>query len=427
MTTHIEDELCWDWSDDGSITKIISQMRFVVRNAARINNIRSVTLQGMRTTQRLGREFCSKNFDEEERAVLGSWLAKVRGEAPGELQLPDVIAAIVSHLSSATTLEIQTFDRATYDDGGKARSPEDPFLCTLGQLISSSNDSSLLNSLERVKLCVPVPDGDLEKEFGCCIYPESILPFFSLPSIKTLELHRVNEGGKPIKPISLLTAPTLKSLVLQRCQLAEDNIATIIRSSPTLEVLRLDIAIDANCAKGWLNMENLQTALAPLKESLKELSLSLTLWSSTAIDCGGPGPWGIRGSIGSLEDFTSLTHLAISLPVLLSWKTQGASDLIDVLPESLEVLTITNEMASWWKYQWDDLNREDDDAEVARWETMEWKIMEFLECRPPSLKELRIEIGEVAGPEEQRVKELKARLVDTGRPVGVNVIVEFKT
>ncbi|KAF4872602.1 hypothetical protein CGCSCA1_v008362 [Colletotrichum siamense] len=426
MTTHIEDEICWDWSNDGSIPKVISQMRFIVRNAARINNIRSVTLQGMRTTQRLGREFCSKNFDEEERAVLGSWLAKVGGEAPGELQLPDVIAAIVSHLSSAISLEIETFDRASHDDGGKARPAGDPFLCTLGQLISSSNESSLLNSLERVKLSVPVPGGDLEKEFGCCIYPESILPFFSLPSIKTLELHRVNDGGKPIKPISLLTAPTLKSLVLKRCQLTEDNIATIIRNSSTLEVLRLDIAIDADCAKGWLNMENLQTALTPLKESLKDLSLSLTLWSSTAIDCGGPGPWGIRGSIGSLEDFTSLTHLAISLPVLLGWKTQGASDLIDVLPESLEVLTITNEMASWGKYQWDDLNCEGGHAEAARWETLEWKIMEFLESRPPSLKELRLEIGEAAG-EEERGKELKARLVDTGRPVGVDVIVDFKS
>ncbi|KAI8165294.1 hypothetical protein K4K49_008654 [Colletotrichum sp. SAR 10_70] len=172
-------------------------------------------------------------------------------------------------------------------------------------------------------------------------------------------------------------------------------------------------------------MGNLQTALAPLKESLKELSLSLTLWSPTAIDCGGPGPWGIRGSIGSLEDFTSLTHLTISLPVLLGWKAQGAADLIDILPESLEVLTITNEMASWWKYEWDDLNCEGDHAEMARWETLEWKIMEFLECRPPTLRELRLEIGEVAG-EEERAKELKARLVDTGRPVGVNVTVEYK-
>lgn len=426
MTTHVEDELCWDWSDDGSIPKIISQMRFIVRNAARINNIRSVTLRGMRTTQRLGREFCSKNFDEEERTVLGSWLANVQDEAPGELELTDVIAAIVSHLSSAISLEIQTFDRASHDDGGKARPPGDPFLCTLGQLVSASNNSSVLNSIGKLQLSIPIPDGDVTKDFGCCIYPESILPFFSLPSIKTLELHRVDDGGKPIKPISFLTAPTLKSLVLKRCQLIEDNIATIIRNSPTLEVLRVDIAIDADCTKGWLNMENLQTALATLKESLKELSLSLTLWSSTAIGCGGPGPWGIRGSIGSLEDFTSLTRLTISLPVLLGWKTQGTADIIDVLPESLEVLTITNEMSFWWKYQWDDLNRENDDAEVARWETLEWKIMDFLESRPLSLKELRLEIGEVAG-EEERAKELKARLVDTGRPVGVNITVEFKT
>ncbi|KAF4819912.1 hypothetical protein CGCTS75_v011431 [Colletotrichum tropicale] len=425
MTTHNEDKICWDWSDDGSIPRIISQMRFIVRNAAQINNIRSVTLRGMRTTQRLGREFCSKNFDEEERAVLGSWLANLQHEATEELQLPDVIAAVLSRLSSATTLEIQIFDRASSDDGGKARPPGDPFLCTLGKLISSSNNS-VLNSLETLQLSIPIPDGDLTKDSGCCIYPESILPFFSLPSIKTLELHRVDDGGKPIKPISLLTAPTLKSLVLKRCQLIEDNIATIIRNSTTLEVLRVDIAIDADCAKGWLNMKNLQNALAPLKESLKELSLSLTLWSSTAIDCGGPGPWGIRGSIGSLEDFTSLTHLTISLPIILGWKTQGAADLIDILPETLEMLKITHEMSFWWKYQWADLNCEGGHAEAARWETLEWKIMEFLESRPPSLKELRLEIGEVAG-EEERAKELKARLVDTGRPVGVRVTVEFKT
>ncbi|KAH0443902.1 hypothetical protein CcaCcLH18_00728 [Colletotrichum camelliae] len=423
MTTQIEDDLCWDWSDEGSIPKVISQMRFIARNAARINNIRRVTLRGLRTTQRLGREFCTQNFNEEERAVLESWLAKVQREATGELQIPEVTSAIVSHISSATSLEIQTFDRTSHDDGDKAHPPGDPFLNTLGQLISSSDNNSVLNSLETLKLSVPIPGSDLAKEFGFYIYPESVLPFFRLPSIKTIELHRVDDGGKPV---SFPAAPTLNSLVLRRCQLAEDNIATIIQNSPNLEVLRADIAIDADYVKGWFNMGKLQTSLELLKGSLKELSLALTLWSSTDNDCGKAGPWGIRGSIGSLEDFTSLTHLTISLPILLGWKTQGASDLIDVLPESLEVLTITDEMSFWWKYQWDDLNREDDDAEVAKWETLERKIMEFLESRPASLKELRLEVDEIAG-EEERAKELKARLVDTGRPVGVSVTVEFKT
>ncbi|KAK2779601.1 hypothetical protein CKAH01_02949 [Colletotrichum kahawae] len=426
MTTQIEDELCWDWSDDGSIPKIIGQMRFIARNAAQINNIRRVTLRGLRTIQRLGREFCTQNFDEEERAVLGSWLTNVQGEAIGELQIPEVTSAIVSHILSATSLEIQTFDRTSHDDGGEAHPPGDPFLNTLGQLISSSDNNSVLsvpNSLETLKLSVPIPDSDLAKAFGFYIYPESVLPFFRLPSIKTIELHRVDDGRKLV---SFPAAPTLNSLVLRRCQLAEDNIATIIQNSPTLEVLRADIAIDADYVKGWFNMGKLQTSLELLKGSLKELSLALTLWSSADNDCGKAGPWGVRGSIGSLEDFTRLTHLTISLPILLGWKTQGASDFIYVLPESLEVLTITNEMSFWWRYQWDDLKREDDDAEVTKWETLEWKIMEFLESRPPSLKELRLEVGEIAR-EEERAKELKARLVDTGRPVGVNVTVKFKT
>lgn len=48
--------------------------------------------------------------------------------------------------------------------------------------------------------------------------------------------------------------------------------------------------------------------------------------------------WGVRGSIGSLKDFTVLKTLGIFLSILLGWFNQGSRSLVGILPSSLTQL-----------------------------------------------------------------------------------------
>ncbi|GKT61598.1 F-box domain protein [Colletotrichum tofieldiae] len=419
------DVLLWEWdradADRAGLplpTKFVDDMRRLLNNPA----------------HRFESGHLPNHLAEEEKTALKSWFvdAKLPVDNPATLQqdavvrTTDATAVLLSRLPALKTLDVETFDRTADDEWTKSRPPGDPFMTTLNQLIISAQGNSTFQNIETVKLLVPVPDEELVNEFNFYLYADTVLPLFYLPRIQTLELHRVDDGRKPLSwPVSEIpSATTLKELVLIRCQLSEENTDTIIRVAPNLKKLRSEHAIDAEYASAWFDLAKVKASLSTLKDSLEDFSLAMTLWTSTAIDCGEAGPWGILNSLGSLKDFKQLTRLAISLPVLLGWQTKGSAKLIDVLPENIQSLTVTNEMYFWWRYQWDDLDWDDDDPVVPRWQSLEAKIVEYLESRPRSLRKLKVEIS--VADEEERAAELKADLVSKGEAVGVKVDVELK-
>ncbi|KAI3543752.1 hypothetical protein CSPX01_06075 [Colletotrichum filicis] len=427
--------LLWDW-DQSDLTAAIEDMRRLLGNASHLAAIREVTLHGVRAARDPHAALLAKRLTSSDKATIKSWITESclpaeRTEAllqESELSLAQTTAILLSRPPALKTLEVQTYDRNDHDEWTHSRPSGDEFLTLFSQLVASNSVAgSSFSNVESVKVLVPTPDGDSANEFNFYVYAENILPFFYLPQIRTLELHRVEDGGKSIiwpTPHPKPSAATLEELVLSRCQLSEENVGQLLRASPNLKTFRCGYVIDAEYASDWVDLEVLRSSLDPLKASLEELSFALTLWTSTAIDCGEVGPWGIRGSFGSLKDFTRLTRLSISLPVLLGWETKGSSKLADVLPEGLQALTITNEMFFWWHYRWDDLDWEEDDPVVPMWQSLEAKIVEYLESRPRHLKELRLEISMVG--EEQRAEELKANLIARGSEAGVTITVELK-
>ncbi|KAJ0327250.1 hypothetical protein COL5a_006041 [Colletotrichum fioriniae] len=427
--------ILWDW-DQSDLTAAVEDMRRLLNNASHLTPIRDVTLRGVRAAKDLHAAALAKCLTTSDKATIKSWITESRllaerSEAllqESEVPLAQTTAILLSRLPALKTLEVQTYDRNDHHEWTQSRPPGDEFLTVLSQLVAAGTVAgSSFSNLETIKVLVPTPNGESANEFNFYVYAENVLPFFYLPQIRTLELHRVEDGGKSITwpaPHPSPSSATLEELVLSRCQLSEENVGQLLRAAPNLKAFRCGYAVDAEYASDWVDLEVLRSLLDTLKASLEELSFALTLWTSTAIDCGEVGPWGIRGSLGSLKDFRRLTRLSISLPVLLGWETKGSSKLADVLPEGLQALTITNEMFFWWHYRWDDLDWEEDDPVVPMWQSLEAKIVEYLESRPRHLKELRLEISMVG--EEQRAEELNANLIARGSEAGVTITVELK-
>lgn len=432
------ESITWDFDQvsqmgakNSSSSIILSNVREFLRDPKRLQAVQHVTLRGVPQIKHLDKNFFRKDLSPQEAETLKAWISevqvaevepapKLQGQAEQASPSATLAAvAILSRLSDLKTLEVQTFDRTADDEEAQLRPAGDPFTAgPLRYLISSSRPEKTGRALEEVRILVPRPEDDPEDEMDYDVYPSSLLPLFSLPSIQRVEAHRVNDGGKPVP--SVTTCQTLKELRLIRCQLTEESLGLVFGAAPNLTTLHCDLVLDAEHTSGWFDLSRVRASLAGLRDSLEDLSLSLNLWSSTAIDCGNEGPWGICGSLGSLRGFGRLTRLSVSLPVLLGWRVQGSSSLADVLPAGLRSLTITNEMFFWWRYEWDGVGWDKKgEHDIPRWKSIEEKIVEYLESRPGSLKELVLDIP-TAG-EAERAEELKGALVSKGQNLGVKV------
>ncbi|KAK2054719.1 hypothetical protein LY76DRAFT_215807 [Colletotrichum caudatum] len=436
----VPDVLQWEWdqedvdrADSPSLTKTIDDMRRLLNNPAHLGTIRHVTLRGVRAAQHFESGHLTRRLAKGDKAALKSWVvdAKPPLEAPavlehdGDILMTDATAALLSRLPALKTVDIETFDRTDDDEWTGSCPPGDPFMASLNQQILSARGSPAFQTIETAKVLVPVPDDEPENEFDFYVYVETVLPLFYLPRVRTVELHRVDDGRKPLSwpgpdaPCST----ALTELALSKSQISEENAGRIIRACPNLRTLRYEHVVDAEHAGAWLDLGRVRGSLAALEGSLEDLTLAVTLWTSTAIDCGEAGPWGIRGSLGSLGGFARLARLTVSLPALLGWRTDGSARLADVLPGGLQSLTITNEMYFWWRYQWDDLDWHHRERAAPRWRSIEAKVVEYLESRPRSLRELKVVIS-VAG-EGERAEQLKTGLVSKGEAVGIKVDVEL--
>ncbi|KAK2024501.1 hypothetical protein LX32DRAFT_697132 [Colletotrichum zoysiae] len=432
-SSSVPDVLQWEWdqedvdrADSPSLAKTIDDMRRLLNNPAHISAIRHVTLRGVRAAQHFESDHLTRRLAEEDKAALKSWVVDAKlplatpavPEHDGDILMTDATAALLSRLPALKTLDIETFDRTDDDEWTGSRPPGDPFMASLNQLILSARGGPAFQAIETAKVLVPVPDDEPENEFDFYVYAGTVLPLFHLPRIRTVELHRVDDGRKPLSwpGPDVPRATALTELALIKSQISGENAGRIIRVCPNLRTLRYEHVVDAEHASAWLDLGRVRDSLAALEGSLEDLTLAVTLWASTAVDCGEAGPWGIRGSLGSLRGFARLARLTVSLPALLGWRTEDSAKLADVLPEGLQSLTITDEMYFWWRYQWDDLDWDRRKQVAPRWRSIEAKVVEYLESRPRSLKELKLEIS-VAG-EGGRAEQLKAGLVSKGEARG---------
>lgn len=439
------DSISWDFDHasqmgpkSSSPSTIVNSVREILREPERVKAIQHVALRGVPQIKHLESSFFKKDLAPHETEILKKWISEVQipegklgptTQGQDEQDSPSVTSAVVavlSRLSNLKTLEVQTFDRTAEDEQDQLHPAGDPFMAHLLVWISSS-PLGFGGALETARILVPRPEDDLEDEMDYYVYPSSLLPLFGLPSVRCIEAHRVDDGGEPVMATPGVTCQALRELLLVRCQLTEESLGLVLGAAPSLRTLRCDLVLDAEHVSGWFDLGKVRASLDGLQGSLEDLSLSLNLWSSTAIDCGEKGPWGIHGSLGSLRDFDRLTRLSVSLPVLLGWHVQGSGKLADVLPAGIRSLTITNEMFFWWHYEWDgvDWDKKRGDCDIPRWRWIEEKTVEYLEGRPGSLEEFVLDISSAG--EVERGAQLRDTLVPKGQEVGVKVSVHLKS
>lgn len=440
------DSISWDFdqasqmgSKNSSPSTIVSNVREILRDPKRLKAIQHVALRGVPQIKHLERSFFTDNLAPHETETLQTWVSEAQipesklAPTPrdqDEIDSPSVTSAVVavlSRLSDLKTLEVHTFDRTLEDEDHQLHPPGDPFMARLLQHLISPSPLGFGRVLETARILVPRPEDDPEDEMDYYVYPSSLLPLFGLPSIRHIEAHRVDDNNKPIPATPGVACQTMRELRFVRCQLTEESLGLMLAAAPSLTTLHCDLVLDAEHVSGWFDLGKVRASLGGLSGSLEDLSLALNLWSSTAIDCGEEGSWGIRGSLGSLKDFGHLTKLSVSLPILLGWHVEGSSKLAGVLPAGIRSLTITNEMFFWWHYKWDgvDWEKKVGKSDIPRWRWIEEKIVEYLEGRPGSLEELVLDISPAG--EAERAAELRDTLVSKGQEVGVKVAVHLKS
>ncbi|KKY38525.1 putative f-box domain cyclin-like protein [Diaporthe ampelina] len=443
------DSVTWDFDQasqmgakNPSSSTIVRNLREMLKDPRALEAIQHVALRGAAQIKHLENSFLTDNLAPHETETLKAWVSELqvpqdklapasRGQGGcGSPSVARAVVAVLSRLSGLKTLEVHTFDRTAEDEEAQLRPAGDPFTACLLHLISSP-PPGFGRALETARILVPRPDDDPADEMDYYVYPSSLVPLFGLPGVRRIEAHRVDDGGaRPAPaatPDAVATCHTLRELRLVRCQLTEETLGLVLPASPGLTALHCDLVLDAEHVGGWFDLGRVRASLDGLRGSLEDLSLALNLWSSTAIDCGDKGPWGIRGSLGSLRDFGRLARLSVSLPVLLGWRVQGSGRLADVLPAGIRSLTITNEMFFWWRYQWDavDWDKRGGGSDIPRWRWIEEKILEYLGSRPGSLEELVLDVS-TAG-EADRGAQLRDALVSRGQDVGVKVILHLRS
>lgn len=445
------DSITWDFDQasqmgakNSSSSTIVSNVREILRNPERVKAIQHISLRSVPQIKHLESNFFTNNLAPNETETLKTWVSEVQTpegkptpahQGQDEDDRPSVSTAIIAvlfHLPNIKTLEVQTFDRTDEDEEAQLHPSGDPFMARLLQHLTSTSSpqGTFGRALETARILVPRPDDDPEDEMDYYVYPSSLLPLFSLANIQRIEAHRVDDSGEPLVPVTtpgITTCQSLRELRLVRCQLTEDSLGLVLAAAPNLTTLHCDLILDAEHVSGWFDLGKARASLDELKGSLEDLSLALNLWSSTAIDCGEKGPWGIRGSLGSLRDFDRLVRLSVSLPVLLGWHVEGSGKLADVLPAGIRSLTITNEMFFWWRYEWNgvDWDNKRGKYDIPRWRWIEEKIVEYLESRPGSLEELILVIS-TAG-EAERGAQLRETLVSKGQDAGIKVAVRLRS
>lgn len=413
-----------------------ARVRIFLRHPERARLVQDVYMRGWRS-RALGESFITENFDIQEQMQLRTWIDGANlyqncWKLIDQGAADHLGALLISRFLNLKSLDIDGLDRTHREKYDRIMPKSSVALRTLFKKPLSSEEKlsdglSTFQKLDTVR--ISADDSGINtfvrNKDDCYIYFESILALFYLPKIRTIELERIDKGPRKIWPTAPPKASILTTLVLEDCQLSENKLDMLLHASPKLKKLRCGIAYDAQYCKGWFKATRVRQSLDAVKKTLEHLDLSVTLWTSTALDIGDWGPWGVEGSLGSLKDFSCLTYLSLTWPVLLGWKVEGSATLADVLPESLQILSLTNDMWLWAGYQWDD--EDDYDPWTAsnsppRWRTIKTKIKEYLESRPSRLEELIVDISpDDESDESDESKELKSSLEVGGQAVGINV------
>jgi hypothetical protein len=93
-------------------------------------------------------------------------------------------------------------------------------------------------------------------------------------------------------------------------------------------------------------------ALQQVQSTLKELDLSVDLYSEAAEEVEQRTIWPVSGQLGPLRGFSCLRKLKAPIVTLLGWSPDQLYRLAEVVPTGLTHLGLTEDLASQSTYEW---------------------------------------------------------------------------
>jgi len=211
-----------------------------------------------------------------------------------------------------------------------------------------------------------------------------LLPLWGLPA----EHIEVSVGEPVAQSLKRWPAPThsLKKLNLYYSTIAISTVKKLLRLSPCLELFRYDHLMDVINRRTWQDCSLLMAALQQVRPTLRELDLSITLYSGCGdhdVDCFNISP--VKGQLGPLQKFSHLRKLKAPIVTLLGWSPGKLPlRLAEVLPAGLTHLGLTEDLLAQYSYEWDDeLVLEEMDAFLGVWRsvTPDLQAVEVWICR----------------------------------------------
>ena len=149
-----------------------------------------------------------------------------------------------------------------------------------------------------------------------------------------------------------LNLPGLRSLKFIRSRMPEVSLLSILPYCPNVETFVFNYEFICTYRR-FLDCAVLVDALGSIKSSLKNLTISLHYASDEDEDVGNHSSEVLRGCLGTaLTGFAKLVKLDVEAVVLLGWAYQDDARLDDVLPTSLETLTLRSRLNFLSGFEW---------------------------------------------------------------------------
>lgn len=156
--------------------------------------------------------------------------------------------------------------------------------------------------------------------------------------------------------------PALSSLVLAEARpLSVGVLKKLLSVAPSLEDLECHIEQDAEPDDGsspFLDCLQLRQTLETVKLTLRSLKISISLITFVAleVDAGGSfeegDAWGIKGVLGSFEQFQQLETLEVPVAMLFGWYADTDVGLAKLLPPAAKQVILRHDLGTCFEYQW---------------------------------------------------------------------------
>ncbi|KND93461.1 hypothetical protein TOPH_01959, partial [Tolypocladium ophioglossoides CBS 100239] len=182
-----------------------------------------------------------------------------------------------------------------------------------------------------------------------------VLPFFYIPEIQCLSIS-IDNPTEFVWPVHTPTPSSLTSLEL--CRLRETRLEPLLSVLNGLQKLRWNWYyqpdIDRAVSKHVIELDTMTKALNRVGYTLTDLTIEAETCPELSAGAFEAPELEMRGSLGDLAHFGQLRRLCVPWVFLMGFSPFTAKQLGALLPQNLELLTLTIDLVGDEEWAWDD-------------------------------------------------------------------------